>query len=207
MRFQSIILPSFFAAATLLPVAATAQQKQDRNWCTSGAGITAELRVDSCTAVLESGKGSYKQQAVIYKSRGDAYFQRRESDLALRDYTQAIKLNAKYSEAYDGRCWTLATLDKLAEAANDCKASLRLRPNFAPTLTNLGLVDLRLGQFDDAIASYTAALQVDPKSAYALYGRGMAKQKKGDSAGGAADIAASKAIKDVAAEMGGYGVK
>jgi tetratricopeptide (TPR) repeat protein len=210
MHFRRLIMPmslTIAAAASCWPGGAMAQLKEEQSWCAGGGGASAEIRIQGCTAVIESGRGSSKQQSFTFKSRGDAYYQRREYDRALQDYDQAIKLNARYSDAFDRRCWTLATVDKLADALKDCKEALRLRANFAPALNTLGLVYLRLGQFDDAISSYSAALQADPKSAYALYGRGTAKLKKGDSAGGAADIAASKAIKDVAAEMGGYGVK
>jgi hypothetical protein len=37
-------------------------------------------------------------------------------------------------------------------------------------------------------------VRADPKNAVALYGRGMAKQLKGDKAGANADIAAAKQI-------------
>jgi hypothetical protein len=47
--------------------------------------------------------------------------------------------------------------------------------------------------FDEAIADYDAALKLNPKMAASLYGRGLAKQKNGDQAGGDADIAAAKA--------------
>jgi hypothetical protein len=41
-----------------------------------------------------------------------------------------------------------------------------------------------------------------------LYGRGVAKRRKGDVAGGNADIAAARAIKaDVAAEFARYGLQ
>ncbi len=89
----------------------------------------------------------------------------------------------------------------------DCTQSLRLRPNFAATLDTLGFVYLKLGRFDQAIATYNAALKIELKSVYSLYGRGIAELKTGNTAAGQADIAASKAIKDVAAEMAGYGVK
>ena len=47
----------------------------------------------------------------------------------------------------------------------------------------------------------------DPKDADSLYGRGLAKLKSGDKAGGEADIAAAKAIKpDIADVYAGYGV-
>jgi hypothetical protein len=61
------------------------------------------------------------------------------------------------------------------------------------------------GQFDQAIATYNAALKIDPKSAYSLYGRGIAELKTGNTVAGNADIAASKAIKHVAEEVAGYG--
>ena len=47
----------------------------------------------------------------------------------------------------------------------------------------------------------------NPKDANSLYGRGMAKLKSGDRAGGDADIAAAKAINpDIAEVYVGYGV-
>jgi tetratricopeptide (TPR) repeat protein len=50
------------------------------------------------------------------------------------------------------------------------------------------------GDYDRAIADYSEATKLDPKNAVALYDRGLAKQKKGDPAGGASDIAAARAI-------------
>lgn len=46
-----------------------------------------------------------------------------------------------------------------------------------------------------------------PEMASALYGRGLARMKKGDHAAGEADIAAAKALKaDIVAEFSRYGV-
>jgi hypothetical protein len=53
-----------------------------------------------------------------------------------------------------------------------------------------------------------AALRIDPKYAYSLFGRGVAQRKKGDLAGGDADIAAARGIKsDIAEELATIGVK
>jgi hypothetical protein len=49
-----------------------------------------------------------------------------------------------------------------------------------------------MGNFDQAITGYSAALLLDPGHATSLYGRGIAKQKKGDNAGGNADIEMAK---------------
>ncbi len=64
-----------------------------------------------------------------------------------------------------------------------------------------------MGLLDDAIRDYNAALKLDPKNAGSLYGRGLAKQKKGNTEAGNADIAAAKAIQaDIAEEYARYGV-
>ena len=61
-------------------------------------------------------------------------------------------------------------------------------------LDSRGFVYLRLGQFDDAIADYNAALKINPKIASSLYGRGVAKLKKGDSSGGTVDMATANLV-------------
>ena len=75
-------------------------------------------------------------------------------------------------------------------------------------LDTRGFVYLKLGQTENAIKDYDAALKLDPKLAGSLYGRGLAKTRKGDRTGGSADIAAAKAIKtDIAEEFARYGVR
>jgi hypothetical protein len=56
-------------------------------------------------------------------------------------------------------------------------------------------------------AGGTAALKLSSSSASALYGRGIAKRSKGDTAGGETDIAAANAIEAGLAETYEYGIK
>jgi hypothetical protein len=52
------------------------------------------------------------------------------------------------------------------------------------------------------------ALRFAPKLASSLYGRGLAKLKKGDTTGGNADIAAAKAIEaKIVGDFARYGVQ
>ena len=58
-----------------------------------------------------------------------------------------------------------------------------------------------------AIADIDQALKLRPTLASALYGRGVAKIKKGENADGEADVSAAKAIKpNVAEEFARYGI-
>jgi tetratricopeptide (TPR) repeat protein len=65
-----------------------------------------------------------------------------------------------------------------------------------------------MGQWDSAIADYSSALRLDPRLASSLYGRGLAKLKKGGTADGDADISAAKAIEaKIVEEFARYGVQ
>ena len=65
----------------------------------------------------------------------------------------------------------------------------------------------KLGAFEQAIVDFEAVIAQDPKDWVALYGRGIAKLGKGDTAGGNADVAAAKAIKpDIDRIAAKYGI-
>ena len=67
---------------------------------------------------------------------------------------------------------------------------------------------MKMGQFDTAIDDYNSALRFEPKLASALYGRGLAKLKKGDKAGSDIDISAAKTIQaKIGDEFKRYGVQ
>ncbi len=83
--------------------------------------------------------------------------------------------------------------------------AIRLDPKVAFSHRNRGRAYEAKQDHQRAIADYGAAIAQNAKDAYSLYGRGVAKSKSGDAAGGDADIAAAKAIKADIAEV--YGAK
>jgi len=103
---------------------------------------------------------------------------------------------------------TRAILGQLQEALADCEQSLRMRPNDPYTLDSRALTYLKLGNPDAAITDYDAALGAKPELDSALYGRGLAKRRKGDTEGAERDIAAAKAINAAIADaFADYGVQ
>ena len=100
----------------------------------------------------------------------------------------------------NGRCWARAQLGQdLDKALGDCNRALRMIKT-SGFLDSRGLVYLRLGRLDEAIADFDAALAENPKLAWSLYGRGLARLKKGMKAEGDADIKAALAIRPRLAE-------
>jgi tetratricopeptide (TPR) repeat protein len=111
------------------------------------------------------------------------------------------------------RCWVRAVQGQdLTKAIDDCNAAYRrsdksIHPGVAAILDTRGLVRLRLGNYDKAIADYDESLKLAPNNAWSLYGRGIAKLRKKNTAEGEADIAQATALSStVAKEFEGRGI-
>jgi len=167
--------------------------------------------VDRAIADLNEAIRLDPKNALAYRKRGDMWGARGYNERAIADYTEVIRLDPKDALSYLGRCSVRAIAGRnLPQALSDCDQALRLRPNDVTTMGTRGLLYLRLGRLDDAIVEFDAALKLAPKvtTAFLLFGRGIAKQRKGDTAGGDFDMAAAKANNaNIAEEYAKYGLK
>jgi len=144
-------------------------------------------------------------QARVY--RASMLAQDHQYDYALKEM-DAVVVKAPDNPVWlNDRCYYRAMSGKdLNDALADCDASLKIK-DVAATRDSRGLVNLRLGKFDDAVADYDLALSLQPKMAPSLFGRGIAKIRKGAAGDGQADISAALAIDPkVESEFAGYGV-
>lgn len=131
---------------------------------------------------------------------------------AIESCDQALKRQPNNSSARNNRCWARAILggaqEQLKQALDDCDEALRLRPNDPYAFDSRGFVYLKMGNFEKAIADYDQSILLGGERAGSLYGRGLAKLKKGDAEGGNKDImVAMKKRPGVAEEYRGYGVQ
>jgi len=142
-----------------------------------------------------------------FNNRGLAYGNKGQSARAIQDFDQSIRLNPSNFASFANRCKERLILEQAGPAMADCQEALRLQPNQPSALFYRGVLHLKAGRFDAAIADCDAALQ-SGEDARVMYSRGVARRRKGDGAGGAADIAAAKAIRpDVAEVMAKWGVR
>lgn len=155
--------------------------------------------------------GKLNPTAQTFFDLGRAYEDLKKRDLAIKAYDEAIRLDARHPFALNNRCYLRAIRgDRLAIA--DCdKALLLLSPNFE-TYDSRGFAYLKLNELDKAIADYDTALNrymPNPGlAAWSQFGRGVAKRRKGDLAGGDADIAeALKNDSEMASKMAAYDVR
>jgi tetratricopeptide (TPR) repeat protein/transglutaminase-like putative cysteine protease len=144
----------------------------------------------------------------LLTQRGIAYEKEGQTALAQADFTRALA-HAKAAVTFNNVCWELATADvRLASAQNDCNTAVAKDPGEPNFLDSRGFVLMRLGRYHRAIASYDAALKLDPLQADSLYGRGICELRLGEENRGHADIRKARTLLwGVADEFAHYGIR
>ena len=166
-------------------------------------------------ADLQAADQVAAREADIRFEIAQAYLREEEFAAAIAQLDLWIKNHpddAKQADALNSRCWARALWgNELDRADKDCSSGLKLRskssPGYAAMLDSRALVRFRQGALAKARADYDAALTLQPKLAWALYGRGLCKLRSGDAAGGDADIAAATVVRaDIAERARKYGI-
>jgi tetratricopeptide (TPR) repeat protein len=145
-----------------------------------------------------------------FTDRGGAYLEKGDFARAISDFDEAIRINSQFAGAFSARCFARAATGVLQTALVDCNEALRLQPNDPIALGRRGFTYLKLGLFESAIADYDKATRLfpqPPSQPMLLYGRGIARMKKGDATGNE-DIAAAVAIDaNIAEKFKAFGVE
>ena len=114
----------------------------------------------------------------ILSHRGDAYSKEGQYDLAIKDYTEIIRLDPYYFY-YNKRGVLFYKKGQYDLAIKDYSEAIRLKPSNAVCYDNRGDAYMKQGQYDLAIADYSEAIKLDPDSAAYYNDRGFAYYKKG----------------------------
>jgi len=134
---------------------------------------------------------------------------------AIEQYSRWIQNHPDDSRllgARAGRCMSSAMQNQdLPTALSDCNAALRRldkkNENYSHLLVYRGLVRLRQGDYDKAIADFNDALKLMPKNARALYARAVAESRKNNQQDSASDLEAARQIEpQVAGRFERYGI-
>jgi tetratricopeptide (TPR) repeat protein/predicted aspartyl protease len=146
--------------------------------------------LDAASRVLPDQSDDRFALAELYSAADDFGAASDQFDLWIKVHPD----DAKLPTALNGRCRAggLSGTD-LPAALRACDAALRREHN-PRFLDSRGLVYLRMGFAEKAIADYDAALAKNPKIPWSLYGRGLAEMKLGQSAKAKADMDAGAAL-------------
>jgi tetratricopeptide (TPR) repeat protein len=142
--------------------------------------------------------GAFLDRGILFGSRGDF-------DLAIEDFTEAIKLDPDNAAAYlqrskalhagvskvsnldenfefiiSGSGYSEKTRDVYNSALEDASTAIKLSPALASAYHNRARLYNDMGEYDKAISDYTQAIRLDPNDASAYNGRGVTYSDKKD---------------------------
>jgi tetratricopeptide (TPR) repeat protein len=152
------------SAAIVLCLALTRQQLG--HWQDSGTLFRHAL------AVTENNQ-------IAHKAFGDALDEQGQTEEAIRQYQEALRLKPGYADAHNNLANALLKQGRIDEAIRQFQEALRLKPDHANAHNNLGDALLKKGQIDEAIRQYQEVIRLKPDSADAHNDLGDALLKKG----------------------------
>lgn len=163
---------------------------------------------DYSSGLKEAGGRAPALVANLMIGRGAAKSRLHHDAEAEEDF-QAVRMLRPEATALNNMCWMLATSNVALESAlTSCNSALAKSPGYAAAMDSKAFVLLRMGRYRDAIATFDEALTLRPKYPASLFGRGVARIRSGDRAGGLADVeAARKVDANIVSEYAGYGVR
>jgi tetratricopeptide (TPR) repeat protein len=185
---------SVLSAVILLVVPNAAfAENQDAVWCSGEAKLAPENWLKACTAVIESA-ASKTDRAIAHYNRARAYRSSGQNELAIADYSAAIKLLPDFAIAFQNRGVVQNALGHVDRAIADYSRAIKLQPDLGVAYNNRGVAYKATGQYARAIADLTKAIELDPQGSWAYNNRGDAYFKAGSWSKAIADYSLALAL-------------
>jgi tetratricopeptide (TPR) repeat protein len=109
-----------------------------------------------------------------------AAIEAKDFDEAIRFFSQAIRLNPDFAQAYHNRGTAYSDKGDPLKAIKDYTKAIRLKPDLAAAYSHRGGVYVDIGELKKAIRDCNYAIHLDPTLASAYNNRGAAYHGKGD---------------------------
>jgi tetratricopeptide (TPR) repeat protein len=132
----------------------------------------------SAASLVNLGGANAAQQSAFDK--GYAASQQGNYQEAIKQYTEALKIDPNLAQAYNNRGNAYAGLGDYKKAIADYAQAIKIDPNNAEAYYNRGLAYYNLGDTSKAITDWTQAIKIDPNLVQAYYNRGVAYAELGD---------------------------
>ena len=132
MNFGKLVLIALISSLTIGCVSQQQQENEDKN---------------------------LKARAQSHTDLGAAYYQQRQLEIALNEFTAAAKIDPNFGLAYNGLGLVHSALGQDDLAEQNFKKALQLEPNNSESHNNFGSFLCSRNRIDESIKEFTAALK------------------------------------------------
>ncbi len=164
---------------TVLTVEGVSNSGVRTTWGRTGWIATRDLLPIDQAIVFFGREIAAKHRPEDLCARGNAWYETREYDRAIVDYSEAIRRAPTSAEAFFARGYVYGVKGDGNKAIADFTEAVRLDPGFAEAYYCRGGAWLAKSQHEKAILDYTSAIRLDPTRADWLCDRSLAYAKKG----------------------------
>lgn len=109
-----------------------------------------------------------KQEAVMHKDRGNAYFKEGRYEAAVESYTRGMEADETNALLPANRAMAFLKLNRFAEAEQDCSAALALDPSYTKAFARRATARAALGKGRDARDDFEQVLKLEPGNKQAI---------------------------------------
>jgi tetratricopeptide (TPR) repeat protein len=167
---DTLLLSLFLVGAAT--TTSTAQSPLDACF-SADASTSLDLRIDSCTILIQPGRLSKDRLAQAFQNRGTAYLDKGDTERAIQDLDQAISLDPNYANAFNSRGVAYEAKGDNGRAIQDYDQAIRLDPDNANAINGRCWVRAALGQLQAALADCNESLRLRPNNSNTLDSRGF----------------------------------
>jgi len=165
-RLLWAISPLWLVAILMLAPGAVLQAfADDADTCANGTG---DAKIAACTNIITAARWRGSGLAWAYNARGAAYFAKDDFDGAIADYSEAIRLDPKITQAHKDRGLAYSAKGDLDRALTDYSKAILINPKSEDAYLDRGVANLYAGALTRAFADFDQARALDPKDAYAV---------------------------------------
>src|SRR5262245_31092980 len=107
----------------VLSTGAAAAPADDRATCNAMFGDAA---IAACGRIISAGKLKGRELAIVYRNRCVGWNQKRDTERALADCDESIRIDPSYAGGHNGRCWALNNKGEHDRAIADCNKAIQL---------------------------------------------------------------------------------
>src|SRR6516165_3147086 len=172
VRHVALLLGVLACAAPAL-----AATEEDRRSCATEH--TVDAKIAACTRVIDDQATATSVRTMAYHDRGVAYANKGLQELAIADFDEAIKIDAKDIIALNGRGRANLARGQYDRAIADFSEQLRLMPSSDRALNERGMAQLNKGELSLALGDFEHAIAINSGNVAARNNRAVVLGKQG----------------------------